>query len=123
MDVHRQQCQQCGSRSLQNLIVREPTKPQRVFVRCADCGAFVARYTLSNYYHHGKGIESYLRSQNVAEDSGREWLDRFRHTEESAVSGFEQVVEELGRVGKDSFAKPAEETDAIDVTNDPETVG
>ncbi|QDT65502.1 hypothetical protein [Calycomorphotria hydatis] len=104
MEVHRQQCQSCKGRDMRDILVREPNEPQRVYVRCINCGAFVARYTLSGYYHHGKGIESYLRTHSVPDDSGREWLDRFRHTEQSALEGFERAVEELQRLEKDDIS-------------------
>ncbi|MBF0169983.1 MAG: hypothetical protein HQK87_02665, partial [Nitrospinae bacterium] len=63
MELHRQTCQACGSRAMRITLVREAGETDKVFVKCADCGGFVARYTIAQrgYYHHGKGFESYLR--------------------------------------------------------------
>jgi len=44
-----ERCSRCGSSELQNIFYVESGEPPRVYVRCAKCGAFVARYTLSRY--------------------------------------------------------------------------
>ena len=96
MEVLRQTCQACGSEKLENLILREPEKPQVIMVRCAACGELVARYELSDYYHHGKDMDSYLRAQgNLALDSGRTWLAKFERVKQEAVESFEKVKEVL----------------------------
>jgi len=68
MELHIQKCQQCGSRNLRNILLRE--MDQQVFVQCRDCSALVARYVLAKggYHHVGKGFESFLRS--VERDGG-----------------------------------------------------
>ena len=60
MEVHRQQCQHCGTFDARNILVRETGLPMTIYVRCTQCGELVARYKLSEYYHHGMGVESYL---------------------------------------------------------------
>lgn len=103
MELHRQQCQKCQSYNMRNIIVRGQGEPQKVYVRCIDCREFVALYTLSDYYHHGKGIDSYLRSQGAGSvESGREILDDFKQAQESAENGFIEVVQQLKEEGKDS---------------------
>ena len=88
---------------MKNILVRNPGEPQRVYVRCIDCLEFVALYTLSDYYHHGKEVESYLRSHGSSDaDSGRLLLADFKKVQESSVEGFEKVIEQLKKEGKDT---------------------
>ncbi len=72
-----------------------------IYVRCANCGELVARYELSGYYHHGKGLESYLKSRGVdASESGRQWLAQFNEVSEQAAVGYRDALEELQKAGK-----------------------
>ncbi|MGF1469191.1 MAG: hypothetical protein ACFCGT_23955 [Sandaracinaceae bacterium] len=102
MDVHRQRCQRCGSIDVRNLLVRQAGLPQTVYVRCSSCGELVARYVLSDYYHHGRGLESYLRSHggDFAE-SGRRIAEELRKAEASALAGYEKALAHLAKAGKD----------------------
>lgn len=96
MEIHRQTCQACGSRELKNILVREREHPQQVYVQCASCGAFVARYVLSDYYHHGKGIESYLRTHGLnVHESGREWKWQFEEAQKESTDGFDRAMEQV----------------------------
>lgn len=100
MEVHRQTCQNCGSREHNLALVREPGHGQVVFVRCARCHELVARYGLASYYHHGKGMESYLRSVAGSMESGRRTLADFDAARHDAVEGFERVMTALRERGK-----------------------
>jgi RNase P subunit RPR2 len=100
MEVHRQTCQKCGSRKHNNLLVREPGQRPVVFVRCTECEELVARYVLESYYHHGKGLESYLRSVTGSVESGRRMLSEFEETQQEAVAGFQRVMADLTERGK-----------------------
>ena len=101
MEIHRQQCQTCRSYDLNNILVRQAGAPTAVFVRCKQCGELVARYELSSYYHHGKAIESFLRSKGPdAADSGRQLLAEFERAEREATSGYEEVLATLNEEGK-----------------------
>ena len=102
MHVNRQTCQLCGSIDVRNILVREANHPTFVYVRCAKCKELVACYELSNYYHHGKGIESYLRAHGVAAgDSARQWMEEFQRVQEKAVAGYENALEKLAEDHKD----------------------
>jgi len=95
MDVKRQTCQACQSIDVRNIIVRDGTD-QVIYVRCANCKELVARYQLNDYYHHGKGIESYLRAHGASGgDSGRAWLDAFKKSQKKAITGYEEALHEL----------------------------
>ena len=101
MEVHRQRCQKCGSLKVQNLLAREQGLPTAVYVRCVECGELVARYRLRSYYHHGKGLESYLRSQaSNAMESGRESLVEFQNVQEESLESFQKVLDQLREEGK-----------------------
>ena len=96
MEVHRQQCQKCGSINVRNILVREPDLRTTIYVRCAQCLELVARYKLREYYHHGKGIESFLKSQGAAAvESGRKVLDEFSRIETESVAGYEEALKYL----------------------------
>ena len=101
MEVHRQTCQACGSRTMNNIVVRPAGRPNAIYVRCARCHALVAMYELNRYYHHGKGVESYLRSLggHVAE-SGRNTLEEFRQLEDEARAQYPRVLDALEAQGK-----------------------
>jgi hypothetical protein len=101
MDIHRQQCQACRSIDLRNILVRETGRPEAVYVRCIACGELVARYELSAYFHHGKGIESWLRSRGIASvESGRDTIAEFEALHKAAVEGYQQVLAKLEEMGK-----------------------
>ena len=102
MELHRQQCQKCKSYNMRNILVRIPGEPQKVYVKCMNCSEFVALYTLSDYYHHGKGIESYLSFHGAGyAESGRDMLADFKEVQETAVDGFEKAVAQLKKEGRD----------------------
>ena len=102
METHRQQCQACRSTQMRNIMVRQPGHSMVIYARCVDCGGLVARYALEDYYHHGKGIESYLRSHGgSACESGRGIMRDFGETEEAALEGFEAALENLRQKGKE----------------------
>lgn len=101
MEVHRQQCQSCQSFATRNLLVRQPNQPTLVYVRCGNCGKLVARYSLADYYHHGKDVESFLRSHGSgAMESGRRVLDEFKRVKEDSLAGYEKVLEYMKEHGK-----------------------
>jgi len=101
MDIHRQQCQACRSFDLRNIVVRETGRPHAVYVRCLGCTRLVARYELSSYYHHGKGVESWLRSRGIASaESGRDTATEFEEAQKAAVEGYERVLAKLEEMGK-----------------------
>ncbi len=102
MEIHRQQCQHCGSRDVRNILVRDTDAPMTIYVRCLGCGALVARYKLSEYYHHGKGIESFLRCLGAAAgESGRDYLAEFNRIQRDVVEGFAEVRRRMTEAGKD----------------------
>ncbi len=101
MEVHRQTCQACGCRLLHNIIAREPGERTVIFVSCDQCEQLVARYVLDGYYHHGKGIESYLRSVRGSFESGRQMLESFEATARDAQAGYQRVLEALAAEKKE----------------------
>lgn len=96
MDVFIQKCQQCQSRNLRNILVREDA--QRVFVQCRDCDHFVARYVIApgGYYHEGRDYESFLRTLMLdgGFSSGRDLKTLFTETAQTSVAGFETALEQ-----------------------------
>ena len=102
MEVHRQRCQACDSLDVHDLLVREVGEPQTVYVRCASCGELVARYVLCDYYHHGKSVESYLRSHmGGAFESARQIAQTFQEVEMDALAGYERALDRLRELNKE----------------------
>ena len=96
MEVHRQECQSCNSHELNNVLVRRPGEDASVMVRCARCHGFVARYTLSGYFHDGRGMGSWLRGLGIPfEESGRRYLSAYNEVRSSARREFAEAMEEL----------------------------
>lgn len=102
MEVHRQQCQACGSRETRNIIVRAAGSPQVVLVRCAACAELVARYELASYYHHGRGFESWLRHLDVPTESALDLAETFESARADALEEYAAALEELKREDKES---------------------
>lgn len=96
MEVHRQQCQNCGSFEVRNILVRDTDVPNIVYVCCTACGELVARYKLSEYYHHGKGADSFIRSLGAAAvESGRNVLEQFKRAQEESIAGYREALKYL----------------------------
>ncbi|MCP4754907.1 MAG: hypothetical protein GY866_28865 [Proteobacteria bacterium] len=105
MDVHRQTCQFCGSRSMRNLLVREPEKNDVVIVECMECRDLVARYIIAKggYYHHEKGYESYLRGLTRDGDfmNAKIMEPEFEEIKAASEKLFLKAKEHLKNLGKD----------------------
>ena len=97
MELHIQKCQNCGSRQMKNILVRDET--QKVYVQCQNCHRLVARYILASggYFHAGKEFESFLRSleRDGGIDSGKGLQDQFEQTKSSAEDEFQEVLQRL----------------------------
>ncbi|MEM8883139.1 MAG: hypothetical protein AAGD14_03630 [Planctomycetota bacterium] len=102
MEIRRQRCQKCQSLDLHNIIERKPGQRTLVFVKCARCDDLVARYELSGYYHHGRGLESWIRAGGrIPEESGRDTNKWFRDYEEKVMAQYKEVVDYLRAKGKE----------------------
>jgi hypothetical protein len=95
MEIRHQSCLACHSKTLENIIVREAGRTQAIYVRCATCHQFVARYLLKDYYHHGRTLDSLLQSTGQSLESGREMLAEMKEREETAVRQFTKVIKTL----------------------------
>jgi hypothetical protein len=95
MEIRHQTCLACGSKTLENIIVREAGRTQAIYVRCAECREFVARYILKDYYHHGRTLDSLLQSTGQTLESGRQMLAEMKEREEVAVEQFDKVIKAL----------------------------
>ncbi len=99
MELHMQQCQRCGNRTMRNIVVRQPGEYDKVYAQCTACEAFVASYLISplGYYHDGKGYESFLRSIQRSGEfmSGRNMRQVYNNRVEKEQSQFQRVVQKL----------------------------
>tara|TARA_R110002049_G_scaffold288534_1_gene471111 strand:+ start:27268 stop:27579 length:312 start_codon:yes stop_codon:yes gene_type:complete len=102
MEIDQQQCQQCGSLDMRNILVRSSDGPMTVYVRCLGCESLVARYRLTDYYHRGKGMESFLRSLGPrAGESGRDYLAEVQRVQKEAERGYTEVISTLTQDDED----------------------
>lgn len=84
--VRAEHCPQCHSVNTENLVRVQTGKPIRVYVRCRDCGTFVARYTLERYTSE----KTYQSLLNYLRKHGHSISSRIRALE---VEGFSAEVE------------------------------
>lgn len=95
--IIEQSCKVCSSTSLHNFLVEDAGKPIVVFVRCAECGEFIARYVLSAYYYHPSAYESYVRTHgSQVRESGRAILEDFEQLKQESIDGYEKLKDDLG---------------------------
>ncbi len=80
-------CPNCDSPNTENLVRVQTGRPIRVYVRCRECGTFVARYTLERYTSD-KTYESLLRFMRK---HGHSIASRSRAQE---LEGFSKTVQE-----------------------------
>ena len=99
MEALVQECQNCGSTSMNNILCREPGEADKVYVQCQDCQLLVASYTLAplGYYHHLRGYDSFLRSLHRSGDflSGRNIQRMYEERKEEELKMFAVVLAKL----------------------------
>lgn len=96
MQIEQQQCQECGSPDMRNILLPSHEGPMTVYVRCLVCESLVARYRLSDYYHKGKAMESFLLSLGSrAAESGRNYVAEVQRIQLEAEQGFAEALSEL----------------------------
>jgi len=88
-------CPKCDSVNMKNYVHVETGKDTEVFVECADCGAFVARYGLK-HYTSDDAYASYIRLMHTRRmDSGAaatRAIDKFK---EELLHNYRKVKEEV----------------------------
>jgi hypothetical protein len=88
-------CPKCDSTTMKNYVHIEPGKDTQVFVECAECSAFVARYTLK-LYTCDKPYDSFLRLMHKKRmGSGGATQKELKAFEEDLFVGFEKVKIEV----------------------------
>ena len=96
METHIQQCQNCKSDNLKNILAREPGESDKVYVQCQNCEEFVASYVIQpqGYYHHRKGYESFLRGiyRSGQFMSGSRIKRLFLEHKNDEIDGFKEVL-------------------------------
>jgi hypothetical protein len=83
-------CLRCGSTGMKNNVYFCKGQSIRVYVQCASCGEFVARYTLRGYTSDTMydsllerlrytRLNSGRRAMRIVEEFGSEVSDEYRH--------------------------------------------
>lgn len=95
-------CPRCHGTRMTNLVYVCTGKETCVYVKCADCGSYVARYVLARYTSD-RGYESLLANlRGYAHRSGKRCLEQ--------IEEFGAMVEaEFERVQKLAVEKPQEQ--------------
>ena len=96
MNVKKETCPKCGASVMENIFVVKKGSFPLVYVKCAKCGAFVARYTLE-CYTSDKSYKSLLtRLRCISWGSyRRNFLREIEGFSESVDEEFKKVQTEL----------------------------
>jgi len=99
--VRRERCPACGHDAFRNNFLLRTGHHARVFVECAACGEFVARYVLHAYVDpHFNLTSSLSRLRHITDDeSFRHVVDEMADHQSRARMQFDDVV---GRRGAES---------------------
>jgi len=92
--VKRERCPVCGGLKMVDNFVKYEDGTIRVYVECAHCGSFVARYTLQRYTSN-KPYESLLHFFRKPVDSGRSVLKNIEAFTEEIEKEFKEVKERI----------------------------
>ena len=88
-------CPSCESVNMKNYVHIETGKDTEVFVECADCGAFVARYGLK-HYTSDDAYASYIRLMHTRRmASGTATSKAIDHFREELLKNYRKVKEEV----------------------------
>lgn len=86
-------CPECDSVEMRNNLYFCPGQRIRVYVQCASCGGFVARYTLRGYTS-SKSYESVLaRLRDTRLSSGKRTLRIVEGFEESVAEEYKRILD------------------------------
>ncbi len=84
-------CPRCHGTRMVNLVYVRTGQETRVYVKCADCGSYVARYVLSRYTSD-RSYESLLASlRGFAHRSGKRCLEQIEEFGAMVEAEFERV--------------------------------
>ena len=90
--VKREKCPSCGSRKVVNNHYLSEGHHDRVYVECADCSAFIARYVIRAYVDPAFSFERFLAKARKEDFiSGRNALSEFQAHQERAREQFARV--------------------------------
>ena len=92
----REKCPSCGSHKVVNNHYLRERHHDRVYVECADCGTFIARYIIHAYVDPAFSFNRFLaRARKEDFPSGRGALDEFQVHQERATQQFGRIKELL----------------------------
>ncbi len=86
-------CMKCGATTVENNVYFCRGQRIRVYLKCAKCGSYVARYTLSGYTSD-EPYESLLHEMRISRlTSGKSALHMVEEFGEDVQKEFEHVLE------------------------------
>lgn len=87
-------CPKCHSKKTETFLYIEPSAPPRLFVRCAECGEFLARVAVCRYASF-ETYESVLHNFSYAQRrsfaSAREINNLIEHFDENVRENYERA--------------------------------
>ncbi len=106
----RECCPKCQSYQMQNRVLVRAGEDSAVFVECAACGEFVARYTLKYYtcedpyrsflrrmrhQRMSSGVRAHKDGQEFAEKLWKDWEEAKRLSQAGDAQHMEDLLEEM----------------------------
>jgi len=106
----RECCPKCKSYEMHNRVLVRPGEDSAVYVECAACGEFVARYTLKRYtcedpyrsflrqmrhQRMSSGALTHKKGQEFADKLWEGWEEAKRLSEASEIRHMEDLLEEF----------------------------
>lgn len=92
--LRREHCPSCKETNVENIVQLREGKPIRIYVRCAKCKTFVARYTLERYLSD-KTYESYLNDLTPVRCSGKNIKKEIDFLSEEVKDEFDRIGQTL----------------------------
>jgi len=91
-------CPKCDSRKTETFLYVEPSAPPRLFVRCAECGEFLARAAVSRYASfetYESVLHNFSHAQRRSFASAREINNLIEHFDEKVRANYERARKAL----------------------------
>ncbi len=115
--VKKEICPQCGNDTFKNNFLLKTGENARVFVECASCGHFVARYILRAYVDPDYDFSStmWMIRSSTSEDSIRGVLNDLKGHQQRARTQFSEVQERINCPEKEKLSADESSKKIMDI--------
>ncbi len=91
--VRYEHCPNCGGIEVRNILRRAPVRSLDVFVECANCRGFVARYEVQRYTSSKSYEDLLTRLGSSGGESARRIMEVMSAFDDDVATQFKQVQE------------------------------